>query len=42
MNIYIGNLAAEVTEAELKQEFTAFGEVKYVSIIILVQNRFSG
>jgi RNA recognition motif-containing protein len=27
MNIYVGNLAPEVTEEELKQEFTAFGKV---------------
>jgi RNA recognition motif-containing protein len=33
MNIYIGNLAPEVTEEELKQEFTAFGKVTSVSII---------
>jgi len=33
MNIYVGNLAREVTEEELKQEFTAFGEVTSVSII---------
>ena len=31
MNIYIGNLAPEVTEEELKQGFTAFGEVTSVS-----------
>jgi cold-inducible RNA-binding protein len=33
MNIYVGNLAPEVTEEELKQEFTAFGKVISVSII---------
>jgi RNA recognition motif-containing protein len=33
MNIYIGNLAYEVTEADVKQEFEAFGEVSTVSII---------
>ena len=33
MNIYIGNLAYEVTEADVKQEFEAFGEVSSVSII---------
>jgi len=27
MNIYVGNLPLEVTEDELRQEFTAFGEV---------------
>ncbi len=33
MNIYIGNLAFEVTEGELRQEFTAFGEVMAVTIM---------
>jgi RNA recognition motif-containing protein len=33
MNIYVGNLANEVTEDQLKQEFSAFGEVKSVAII---------
>ncbi len=33
MNIYVGNLSYEVTEEELQQEFTAFGEVTSVSII---------
>ena len=33
MNIYVGNLAPEVTEEELKQEFTVFGKVTSVSII---------
>jgi RNA recognition motif-containing protein len=33
MNIYVGNLAPEVTEEELKQEYTAFGKVTSVSII---------
>ncbi len=33
MNIYVGNLARELTEGELKQEFMAFGEVTSVSII---------
>jgi len=39
MNIYVGNLAREVTEEELKQEFTAFGEVTSVSII---KDKYSG
>jgi len=34
MKIYVGNLSSEVTEEELKQEFTAFGEVTSVNIII--------
>ncbi|GAH00735.1 unnamed protein product [marine sediment metagenome] len=29
MNIYVGNLSRDVTEEELRQEFTAFGEVSY-------------
>jgi len=33
MNIYVGNLAREVTEEELRQEFIAFGQVASVSII---------
>ena len=33
MNIYVGNLSYEVTEEELRQEFTAFGEVTSVTII---------
>ena len=33
MNIYVGNLAPEVTEEELRQEFTAFGKVTSVNII---------
>ena len=39
MNIYIGNLAYEVTEADVKQEFEAFGEVTSVS---LVKDNYSG
>jgi RNA recognition motif-containing protein len=33
MNIYVGNLSLEVTEDELRSEFTAFGEVKCVTIM---------
>jgi len=33
MNIYVGNLPLEVTEDELRQEFTAFGEV--ISTILM-------
>ena len=33
MNIYIGNLALEITEDELRQEFTPFGEVIAVTIM---------
>ena len=39
MNIYVGNLAPEVTEEELKQEFAAFGEVTSASII---KDKYSG
>jgi len=39
MNIYVGNLSREVTEDELRQEFTAFGEVATVSII---KDKYSG
>ncbi len=39
MNIYVGNLAREVTEEELKQEFMAFGEVTSASI---VKDKYSG
>jgi RNA recognition motif-containing protein len=33
MNIYVGNLSLEMTEDELRQEFTSFGEV--LSVIIM-------
>ncbi len=33
MNIYVGNLATEVTEDELKQEFSVFGQVETVNIV---------
>jgi RNA recognition motif-containing protein len=39
MNIYVGNLSYEVTEADLKTEFEAFGEVTSVSII---KDNYSG
>jgi len=39
MNIYVGNLSREVTEDELRQEFTAFGEVTSVSMI---KDKYSG
>lgn len=34
MNIYIGNLAYSVTEGDLKEAFSAFGEVSSVSLVI--------
>ena len=33
MNIYVGNISSEVTEDELKREFTAFGQVNSVNIV---------
>jgi cold-inducible RNA-binding protein len=39
VNIYVGNLSREVTEAELRQEFEAFGQVTSVNII---KDRYSG
>ena len=33
MNIYVGNLSLEMTEDELRQEFTIFGEVMSVTIM---------
>ena len=33
MRIYVGNLAHDVTEEELQQEFAAFGEVVSASIV---------
>ena len=39
MNIYVGNLSREVTEEDLRQEFTAFGEVQSVTII---KDKYSG
>jgi len=39
MRIYVGNLSYDVTEEELRQEFTAFGEVESVNIIT---DKYSG
>jgi RNA recognition motif-containing protein len=33
MNIYVGNLPLELTETELRQEFSAFGQVKSINLI---------
>ena len=33
MNIYVGNLALDMTEDELRQEFIAFGQVISISIM---------
>ena len=39
MRIYVGNLSYDVTEEELRQEFSAYGEVASVSILT---DKFSG
>jgi len=39
MNLYVGNLAREVSEDDLKQAFESFGQVETVNII---KDRFSG
>jgi RNA recognition motif-containing protein len=39
MNMYIGNLAHDVTEDDLRNAFSEFGEVSNVKIII---DKFSG
>ncbi len=39
MNIYVGNLSAEVTEDDLRQLFTEFGEIKSIKVI---SDRFTG
>ena len=39
MNIYVGNLAFNVTEGELKQAFEDFGEVTSAKII---KDKYSG
>ena len=39
MNIYVGNLALNVTKEDLQQVFEAFGDVESVKII---KDRYSG
>jgi RNA recognition motif-containing protein len=39
MNIYVGNLLRETTEADLRQAFEAFGQVTSVKIIT---DRYTG
>ncbi len=39
MNLYVGNLAREVTEDDLRQAFEAFGQVTSANVI---KDRFSG
>lgn len=33
MNIYVGNLSLDVTEGELRREFTVFGDVLSVTVM---------
>ncbi len=39
MNIFVGNLPLELTEDELRQEFSAFGQVKSVN---LIKDKYAG
>jgi RNA recognition motif-containing protein len=39
MNLYIGNLSRQATEADVQQAFAAFGQVKSATII---KDKFSG
>jgi cold-inducible RNA-binding protein len=39
MNIYVGNLSFDVTDDELRQLFSTYGEVESASV---VKDRFSG
>jgi RNA recognition motif-containing protein len=39
MNIYVGNLSFDVTEADLKEAFSSFGQVESVKII---KDNYSG
>jgi RNA recognition motif-containing protein len=39
MNIYVGNLSYEVTEADLQEAFEGFGQIESVRII---KDKFSG
>jgi len=39
MNIYVGNLAREVTEDDLREAFEVFGQVETATVI---KDRFSG
>ena len=39
MNIYVGNLAHQATEEDLRQAFEAFGQVESINII---KDKFSG
>ena len=39
MNIYVGNLAYSVTDADLREAFSRFGDVSQVNLIV---DKFSG
>jgi cold-inducible RNA-binding protein len=39
MKLYVGNLSYDVTDEELRQEFSAFGEVTSVNV---VKDKYSG
>ena len=39
MNIFVGNLPLELTEDELRREFSAFGQVKSIN---LINDRYTG
>ncbi|MCX5993306.1 MAG: RNA-binding protein, partial [Chloroflexi bacterium] len=39
MNIFLGNLARDVTEEDIRAEFAVFGEVTSISI---VKDKYSG
>lgn len=39
MNIYVGNLSFEVTDEDLQQAFSAFGQITSVSV---VKDKFTG
>lgn len=39
MNIYVGNLSFEVTDEDLQQAFSAFGQITTVSV---VKDKFTG
>jgi RNA recognition motif-containing protein len=39
MNIYVGNLAYDVTEEDLRQAFEAFGRITSIS---LIKDKFTG
>ncbi|HEY44512.1 MAG TPA: RNA-binding protein, partial [Anaerolineae bacterium] len=39
MNIYVGNLASDVTDGDLREAFQAFGQVDSATVI---KEKFSG